>query len=129
VKKLKKVTLVVKGADERRLREFKAEAVRRGLKLSEALEEAIELWLSAKPVLDEVDANNLAYLRAKRLLEGREGRYAVFAFGRMVGVFESLEEVSKALRSLDPRPRHAVVVKVGVDKPGELEWWGGSISL
>ena len=128
MKWVRRATLVVKGADERRLREFKAEAVRRGLRLSEALEEAIELWLSAKPVLDEVDANNLAYLRAKRLLEGQEGRYAVFAHGRMVGVFDSLEEVSGALRSLEPRPRHAVVVRVGVDKPDELEWWGGSTS-
>jgi len=129
VKVVKRVTLVVKNADERKLREFKAEAVRRGLKLSEALEEAIELWLSAKPLLDEVDANNLAYLRAKRKLEEHRGKYAVFAHGRMIGVFESLEEASGALRSLEPKPRHAVVVKIGVDKPGELEWWGGSISL
>ena len=126
---MKKTTLVIKGADERKLREFKAEAVRRGLKLSEALEEAIELWLNAKPLLDEVDANNLAYLRAKRQLKGHEGKYAVFAFGKMIGVFESLEDVSKALRSLEPKPKHAVVAKIGVDKPGELEWWGGSISL
>lgn len=125
---MSKVTLVVKGADEKRLREFKAEAIRRGLRLAEALEEAIELWLSAKPLLDEVDANNLAYLRARRRLEGQQGKYAVFAFGRLIGVFESLEEVSRALRSLEARPRHAVVVKIGVDKPGELEWLGGSIS-
>lgn len=122
------MTLVVKGADERKLREFKAEAVRRGLKLSEAIEEAIELWLSTKPLVDEVDANNLAYARAKKQLEGQQGKYALFAFGKLIGVFEDLEGVSKALRSLEPRPRHAVVVKVGVDKPGELEWLGGSIS-
>ena len=57
------MTLVIKRVDERKLREFKAEAVRRGLTLSEAFEEAIELWLSARPLFSEEDANNAAYLR------------------------------------------------------------------
>jgi len=39
------MTLVVKKMSERKLREFKAEAVRRGLTLSQAIEEAIDLWL------------------------------------------------------------------------------------
>ncbi len=123
--------MVIKKVDERRLREFKAEAVRRGLTLSEAFEEAVELWLSCRPLFSEEDANHAAYLREKGRLKGLEGKYAVFAHGRFVGAFESLEAVAKALRALSPRPRHVVVVKVGVDRPprGELEWWGGSLRL
>ena len=117
------MVLVVKDVNEKRLRKFKAEAARRGLTLTEALEEAIELWLSYRPLFSEEDANHAAYLREKGRLKGLEGRYAVFAHGRFVGAFENLEEVAKALRALSPRPRHAVVVKVGVDRPprGELE--------
>ncbi|RLF12927.1 MAG: hypothetical protein DRN06_09180 [Thermoprotei archaeon] len=125
------MTLVVKKVDERKLREFKAEAIRRGLTLSQALEEAIELWLRASYMLSEEDANNMAYIEAKRLLRGHEGEYAVFAHGRLLGFYRTLSEVSEALKSLDVRPRHAIVVKVGVDSPppGELEWLGGSIEL
>jgi len=39
--------------------------------------------------LKEVDANNLAYLRAEKQLEVLEGKYAVFALGRMIGVLEN----------------------------------------
>ena len=124
------MTLVVKKIDERKLREFKAEAVRRGLTLSQALEEAIELWLSSRQAWTEADANNAAYAREKqRLLREHKGSYAVFAHGRLIGIYRTLEEVSAALRSLEERPRHAVVVKVGEDAPRALEWWGGSISL
>lgn len=123
------MTLVIRKVDERKLREFKAEAVRRGLTLSEAFEEAIELWLSARLLFSEEDSNNVAYLRERRRLQRYRGMYAVFAHGRFIGAYPSLEEVAKALKPLTPRPRHAIVVKVGEDRPGELEWWGGSLEL
>ena len=40
------MTLVIKKLDPEKLRRFKAEAVRRGLLLHQALEEAITLWLN-----------------------------------------------------------------------------------
>lgn len=124
------MTLVIKKIDERKLREFKAEAVRRGLTLSRALEEAIELWLSQKPAWSEADANNAAYAREKgKFLKEHAGKYAVFAHGRFIGVYSTLEGVISALRALDERPRHAVVTKIGEDASRVLEWWGGSISL
>ncbi len=122
------MVLVIKNVDERKLREFKAEAVRRGLRLHEAFEEAVSLWLSKKPaeLLSEEEVNHLVYesirgeLRAKHV-----GKYAVVAEGRFVGSFESLEEVVEALRKL--RPRHAVVAKVDEDEEVEREWLGGSM--
>lgn len=41
------VTLVIKKIDPEKVRLFKAEAVRRGFLLNQALEEAITLWLNA----------------------------------------------------------------------------------
>lgn len=41
------MTLVIKKIDPEKVRLFKAEAVRRGFLLNQALEEAITLWLNA----------------------------------------------------------------------------------
>ncbi len=125
------MTLVVKKVDEAKLREFKAEAVRRGLTLSQALEEAIDMWLRGGVLETDADANNRAYVEMKGELSKFEGKYVVFAHGRFVGAFERIEDVGAALRSLRPRPAHAIVLKVGRDvRVGRrLEWWGGSIEL
>ncbi|MEM2475645.1 MAG: hypothetical protein QW407_06950 [Thermofilaceae archaeon] len=123
------MTLVIRKIDEKKLREFKAEAMRRGLTLSQALEEAIELWLSQKPAWAEPDANNAAYARERqKLLKKHRGKYAVFTHGQLVGVYASLNEVIAALRDLKERPRHALVAKIGEDIAEVLKWWGGSIS-
>ena len=123
------MTLVVRKVDERKLREFRAEAVRRGLTLSQAVEEAIELWLRTGSVKEDVDINNLAYLRLKRQLSKHHGKYVVIAGGRLVGVFNSIEEVANALKREKPKTGHAIVFRVGYDKRvrGAPEWWGGSI--
>lgn len=125
------VTLVIRKIDERKLREFKAEAIRRGLTLSQALEEAIDAWLRDRVLGTDVDENNRAYFKMRDRLNSYKGKYMVFANGRFLGAFDAIEEVGEALRSVSPRPRHAIVLKVGKDKvaEGRLEWWGGSIEL
>jgi len=123
------MTLVIRKIDEKKLRGFKAEAIKKGLTLSQALEEAIELWLSQKPAWAEPDANNAAYARERqKLLKEHRGKYAVFAHGQLVGVNASLNEVIAALREFEERPRHALAAKIGEDIAEVLEWWGGSIS-
>ncbi len=123
--------MVIRKVDERILREFKAEAVRRGLTLSQAFEEAVSMWLRGGVLETDADANNRAYLRMRDKLGEFEGKYVVFANGRFVGAFDTIEEVGRAIRSLRPRPRHAIVLKVGHDVKvrGRLEWWGGSMEL
>ncbi len=125
------MTLVIKKIDEKKLREFKAEAIRRGLTLSQAIEEAIELWLRRPALLTEEDVNNLVYVRMKRQLEKYKGKYVVIARGKFLGAFDTLKDAGLALRKLDELPKHAIIVKVGVDKAieGELEWLGGSIEF
>ncbi len=125
------MTLVVKKIDERKLRALKAEAARRGITISQAVEEAIDLWLTftTRSALDEEEeANNREYERLKRAgeLERMKGRYVVIAGGRLIGAFESLSEASEALRKLGVR--RALIFRPGIDDAGvRREWLGGSM--
>ncbi len=125
------MTLVVKKIDEKLVREFKAEAVRRGLTLAEALTQALSLWLQhvrSEGILEsEAIVNNRVYESIKMELERNyRGKYAVISNGKLLGIYESSEEVIRVLR--DIKPKHAIVVKIG-EKPGVGEWMGGSLEL
>lgn len=126
------MVLVIKKVDERKLREFKAEAVKRGLTLSQAFEEAIELWLKSKGnITTEDDLNNRVFLELKRSMDKYKGKYLVITHGKFLGAYSSLEDVANVLSSIKPEVKHAIVFKVGIDKKvkGELEWLGGSMKL
>jgi len=122
------MTLVVKKIDEKKLREFKAAAIKRGLKLYEAIDEAISLWLlfNEKILAEDEELNHLAYEREARKPEEKyKGWYAVFFEGKLQALCKTLEEVREVLSKT--KPKHAVVAHIGHDKPEVLEWWGGSI--
>jgi len=126
-----KLALVIKNIDKRVVREFKAEAIRRGLTLSKAFEEAARMWLEFKDkvIVSEQDLNNLVYESMEEELRKNRGKYAVIAKGKLLGIFETIEDVSLALRSANVR--NAIVVKIGHDDAlvEGLEWLGGSIEL
>ena len=126
------MTLVIKKLDPEKLRQFKAEAVRRGLLLHQALEEAITLWLNYNEadLETDADANNRVYEAMKEELSQKyTGKFIIIAEGKLTGVYENLNEASEKLRSLKPRIKHAILTRVGYDEEysGEYEWWGGSI--
>ena len=126
------MTLVIKKLDPEKLRQFKAEAVRRGLLLHQALEEAITLWLNYNEadLETDADANNRVYEAMKEELSQKyTGKFIIIAEGKLIGVYENLNEASEKLRSLKPRIKHAILTRVGYDEEysGEYEWWGGSI--
>jgi hypothetical protein len=126
------LTLVIKKLDPEKLRQFKAEAVRRGLLLHQALEEAITLWLNYNEadLETDADANNRVYEAMKEELSQKyTGKFIIIAEGKLIGVYENLNEASEKLRSLKPRIKHAILTRVGYDEEysGEYEWWGGSI--
>jgi len=126
------MVLVIKKVDERKLREFKAEAVRRGLTLSQAFEEAVELWLRSRGnIITEEDVNNSVFLELKKDLDRYRGKYIVIAHGKFLGAYDSLREVASILLKIKPEVKHAIVFKVGFDRKikGELEWLGGSMKL
>ncbi len=126
------MTLVIKKLDPQKVRMFKAEAVRRGLPLHQALEEAITLWLNTSHAVVEsdFDANNRVYEAVKEeLRKNHMGEFAIIAEGKLIGVFKDGQKAREALRSLGSHVKHAILTQVGVDeeRAGELEWWGGSI--
>ncbi len=123
--------LVLKNVSEEKLRALKAEAARRGITLSQAVEEAIDLWLrsSGGIVTDEAGDDMVWLENREKLLREHRGRYAVIAEGRLIGVYETLEEVQGVLRGLRGRGvKRAIVVRIGVDEEGWVgEWLGGSM--
>ena len=124
--------MVIKKLDPEKLRQIKAKAARRGLLLHQALEEAITLWLNYNEadLETDADANNRVYEAMKEELSKRyTGKFIIIAEGKLIGVYENLNEASEKLRSLRPHIKHAILTKVGYDEEcsGEYEWWGGSI--
>jgi len=82
-----------------------------------------------KVIVSEQDLNNLVYESMEKELRKNRGKYAVIAKGKLLGIFETIEGVSLALRSANVR--NAVVVKIGYDDVlvKGPEWLGGSIEL
>ena len=128
---MNKLTLVIKKIDQRTLRDLKAEAARRGLTLAEVFQEAVSLWLTKRqetPVLTETDKNNEFYESNEAELERHyKGRYVLIASARLVGAYDDLHAAGEAMRGLSPRPRHAILTKVGEDAREFGEWLGGSL--
>ena len=127
--------LVLKKIREETVRRLKAEAAKRGLTPSEAVEEAIELWLRSHgsgQLVEDSSIDDEAYRRLReRLLREARGKYVVIARGRLVGIYGSLEEAAAALRRLKAEGvDRAVLVRPGVDEAAggvEGEWLGGAL--
>ena len=125
------MTLVIKKVDQRTLRDLKAEAARRGLTLAEVFQEAANLWLTRQeetPVLTETQRNNEFYESNVAELERQyKGRYVLIAGARLVGAYDDLRAAAEAMRALSPKPRHAILTKIGKDAREYGEWLGGSL--
>ena len=98
------MTLVLKNISEEKVRLLKSVAARPGITVSQAVEEAIELWLRAHGVVYDELADDLAWARLRgELVRRHRGKYAVIARGSLVGVYEDLESLSSTLRELKAR--------------------------
>lgn len=126
------MTLVIRGLDEKTKRSFRAEAIRRGLKLAQAAKEAFLLWRSYDQdaqTLSERDINNAAYNALRQELEKYSGKTVVIASGRLIGIYNDPRTAAKDLGTKAPEAQHAIITVVGTDKREELEWLGGSLNL
>jgi hypothetical protein len=126
------VTLVIRGLDEKTKRSLRAEAVKRGLRLAQAVKEAFQVWRSydqETQTLTERDVNNAAYNALREELGKYAGKTILIAEGKIVGAYESPRSASTDLRLKAPQARHAIITTIGKDKRKELEWLGGSLNL
>ncbi|MEM2795261.1 MAG: hypothetical protein QXY49_05355 [Thermofilaceae archaeon] len=98
----------VRGLDEELYRRVKAVAALRGVRLRDAFEEALKLWLSVKPealasaeeVEREAELNRRAFKKHRgELIKEYEGSYAAFADGELLGVFPTFEEAAAAVEA------------------------------
>jgi len=123
--------LVLKKVSEEKIRLLKSEAAKRGITLSQAIEEAIEIWLrlsKSSVTEDDVIDDAIWEERKKELIEKYKGKYVIIAYGKIQGIFNSIDDVSEFLKSLRPKLKRAIVVHIGVDKEKwEGEWWGGAL--
>ncbi|MEM4870487.1 MAG: hypothetical protein QW518_04830 [Thermofilaceae archaeon] len=99
----------VRGLDEELYRRVKAVAALRGIRVKDAFEEALRLWLSVKPefhalaeeVEREAELNRRAFEKLREeLVRSHEGFYAAFAGGKLLGVFPTLEEAAAAIENV-----------------------------
>ena len=126
------MTLVIRGLDDKTKRSLKAEAIRRGLKLAEAVKEAFQLWRSYDrdaPTLSEREINNAAYNALRQELDKYAGKTILIAEGRLLGTYESPRSAAADLKTRAPQVHHAIVTVIGKDKREELEWLGGSLNV
>jgi hypothetical protein len=80
--------VLIKNVDENLYRMLKAKATIEGISVSEAINEAIKLWLLNKD-LDRIKViKNKEFWRAVD-----EGKYALFCDGNFIGGFNSEEEM------------------------------------
>lgn len=126
------MTLVIRGLDERTKRSLRAEAVRRGLRLADAVKEAFQVWRSYDHDAQspsERDVNNAAYNALRQELGKYKGKTVVIAAGKFLGVYENPRSAAAELKSKAPEARHAIITVIGKDRREELDWSGGSLNL
>jgi hypothetical protein len=121
--------VIIRNVPSKAYREFKARAAKTGLRLGEALKEAMEAWVASWEKNSDVphDQNDDAFRRMKAALEKKyRGKYIAMAGGQLVAVADTLEQLGAELRRR--RISRCRTVRVGFDESGEGgEWLWGSI--
>ena len=120
----------MKKISEDGVRLLKAEAARRGVSPPKIVEEALDTWFkfSKNYIVENEAVDDLVWERNREKLSKKYyGKYVVIAGGRIVGVFEDLEELARTLRELKKSYRRIIVVRPGLDERVEGEWLRGSL--
>jgi len=122
--------VLVRGLDPSLYRRLKARAALMGVKVSSAVQEAIDGWLkeTEKAIETELDADNEAYERMRGTLQKEHpGKYVVFYSGRFLGPAPTLKEAGSLARRANAK--RVVMTKVQGEEPAGGEWLWSSIEL
>lgn len=98
--------IVIKNADELVYSRFKAKAADRGLRIGEAITEAMNTWLErqSQQDLDQIieERNEAAFRRIfPSLLKHHEGYWGLISNGDLIGVYPTKAECFEAVREKD----------------------------
>jgi hypothetical protein len=118
--------------DEKTRRSIRAEAVRRGLKLAQAVKEAFQLWQTYNPeesAVSETEANNAAYNALRHELDKYAGKAVLIAEGKLLGTYDNPRSAALDLKVKAPEAHQAIITIINKDKKEELEWLAGSLNL
>jgi len=125
----------IRGVDEKVYREFKAESVRRGLKIGEAVTEALKTWLNKhRKEENNIDIarkiNNATYRMIKgKLLRDHLGKWIAIADGRLMAVADSLEQLCKENKEIFEKYDHVLVDQVTPEERRIMRWRGKSLKI
>ncbi len=98
--------IVVKNADEIVYSRFKAKAAEKGLRIGEAVTEAMNMWLEQKKNEDIYqimeDRNEIAFRRIfPELLKQHKGKWGIISNGDLIDVYKTRMECFKAIKAQD----------------------------
>nr|MDO8082678.1 hypothetical protein [Candidatus Freyarchaeota archaeon] len=110
--------VLIRGIDSEVYAKLKARASERGLKIGEALTDAIKTWMNNSPEKNEregeQDLNVATFRRMRRFLEkNHRGNWVLIAKGEVVKLADSLEEIIEAKKNEGLSGRPSLVFKVG----------------
>jgi len=123
--------IAVRGVDRELYRRVKAAAALRGMRIGEVVNEALRLWLSIKPgaltILSEVEREAERNRRVLQeafgeLLERHEGKYVAVAGGRVLGVFNTVEEAAEVIEKSGARQGIIEKLERRTRREVELGW-------
>jgi hypothetical protein len=126
-------TIGVRGLSEELYRRVKAVASLRGIRVSDAFQEALKIWLSIRPeVLEkfsEIEAEtelNRKALQEKydELVRDYKGKYVAVARGRILGIYETLEEAAHAVEGAGAK--QGIIEKIEPRAKKRQSWGGAS---
>ena len=95
--------LVIKNADEITYSRFKAKAAEKGLRIGEAITDAMKIWLKQAQSADiekiMEDRNEIAFRRIfPGLLKQHEGKWGIISSSDLIGVYQTREECHETIR-------------------------------
>ena len=111
--------IAIRGVNKELYKRVKAIAALRGIRICDAFNEALRIWLSIKPMIiseledidEEAKLNVKAFEKMKdELLTKYEGKYVAFAKGKFLGVFENLINAAKAIERV--QAKHGLIKKL-----------------
>ena len=120
-----KRNVVIKAVDEELYRKAKAKAALLGIKIPDAVNEALRGWIQSKQSRESLEElANRSELEGKlpELIRRYEGKYVAVAKGRVMGTYETLEEAFQAMSELAREgAQHGYVTKIEPKKTVTIE--------